>query len=74
MVFDWQLICALGVVMMATAFLLRRLYLLITSKATSDCGSCPNKPTAQSINAIPLVQLQVAPKLKSQTGNAPSTQ
>lgn len=72
MVLDWQLISALGVVMIATTYLLRRLYWLITSKATSGCGSCPNKPTAQSINAIPLIQLQVVSKPKNQSGNASS--
>ncbi len=59
MAFDWQTICALVVVAFATAVLLGRLYSLLASKATSGCGSCPNKPTSQSINALPLIQLDL---------------
>jgi len=62
MTFDWQTICAWCVVAVAITVLLRRMYALVTSKTTSGCGSCPNKPTSQSVNALPLIQLDLVAK------------
>ncbi len=60
---DWQTLCALAIVAMATGLLIRRAARYVSSKESSSCGSCPNKSAPPLMKTTPLVQITSLPNV-----------
>ena len=57
MVLDWQTGCALVVVVLSLAVLLKRVWALANGKSKSGCSACPNKSVPPLMKTLPLVQI-----------------
>ncbi len=65
MVLDWQTSCALAVVAVAVAVLLRRFFGLVNGRSKGGCGACPNKSAPPLMKTLPLVQIAPVKSKKS---------
>ncbi|MDX1925221.1 MAG: hypothetical protein SFV81_01805 [Pirellulaceae bacterium] len=66
MLLDWQTWCALAVVAIAFAILLRRLLGILYGKSQGGCGACPNKSAPPLMKTLPLVQIGVVKSSSSE--------